>query len=81
MGDDRPISYREEGISYYRASGSGSCLRAIVAAGLGYKGERTAFTENVMMSAAKESNLHEGAIVDELKNTYGWRIYGSQELV
>ncbi len=33
------------------------------------------------MSAAKEGNLHEGAIVDELVKTYGWKVWGDQDLL
>jgi len=48
---------------------------------LGYEEDRPAFQHNILTNAAKEGNLHEGAIVDELKDTYGWRIKASQEVV
>lgn len=81
MSDNRPIAYVEDDITYYRASGSGSCLLAIVAAKAGYKPDRNSKTEGILMSAAKEGNLHEGAIVDELIETYGWKVWGDQELL
>lgn len=81
MSDDRPIAYREDNTSIYRASGSGSCLNALVAAMLGYKEDRSKFTHDILMNAAKEGNLHEGAIIDELKKDYGWRVYGGQDVV
>ncbi len=81
MGDDRSIAYRENNTSIYRASGSGSCLTALVAAMMGYKEDRSKFTHDILMNAAKEGNLHEGAIVEELKRDYGWRIYGGQDIV
>ena len=81
MSDDRSIAYREDNTSIYRASGSGSCLNALVAAMLGYKEDRSKFTHDILMNAAKEGNLHEGAIVEELKRDYGWRVYGGQDIV
>lgn len=54
---------------------------AVVAAKMGYKGKRNQKTQDMLMTAAKEGNLHEGAIVEELKNTYKWRVWGGQELV
>lgn len=80
-GDDRSIAYRENDTSIYRASGAGSCITALVAAMLGYKEDRSTFTHDILMNAAKEGNLHEGAIVEELKRDYGWRVYGGQDVV
>ena len=81
MADNRPIAYVEDGVSYYRASGTGGCLLAVVAAKNGYEAKRNQKTQDILMSAAKEGNLHEGAIVEELKDTYRWRVWGGQELV
>lgn len=81
MSDDRSIAYRENDTSIYRASGAGSCITALVAAMLGYKEDRSTFTHDILMNAAKEGNLHEGAIVEELKRDYGWRVYGGQDVV
>ena len=76
MGDDRAIGYREDNNSIYRASGSGSCVRAIVAAMQGYEENRSQFAGRVMDTAATEGNLHEGAIVEALKEQ-GWKVKGS----
>jgi hypothetical protein len=82
------IEYDGMGIAYiegpaanpvhvYRASAVGSCLRALVAALLGYEEQRFAKAEKILMQAAKEGNLHEQSILDELHNQ-GWSIEGSQ---
>ena len=79
MSDDRPSGYTENGDSIYRASSAGMCLTALVASRLGYQPARAEFSQNVLTNAAKEGNLHEGAIVEELKATYGYRVWGSQD--
>ena len=81
MSDDRSIAYVEGKNVIYRASGSGTCLTALVAARLGYQPERSQFAQTTLMNAAKEGNLHEDAIVEELKSTYGYRVWGSQDPV
>ena len=81
MGDDRSIAYEEGKNVIYRASGSGTCLTALVAARLGYQPERSQFAQTTLMNAAKEGNLHEDAIVEELKATYSYRVWGSQDAV
>ncbi len=80
MGDNRPIAYREDNNSIYRASGAGSCVRALVAAMKGYEENRSQFADRVMTTAAGEGNLHEGAIVEALTDQ-GWKIGGAQEEV
>ena len=81
ISDNRASAYREGDISIYRASAIGSCTKALVAAMLGYKEDRPAFTHNILTNAAKEGNLHEDAIVAELQDTYGWRVWASQDIV
>jgi len=79
MGDDRPSGYTEGNNTIYRASSAGMCLTALVASRLGYQPDRQKFASDVLTNAAKEGNLHENAVVEELKKTYGYRVWGSQD--
>ena len=79
MGDDRPSGYVEGKDTIYRASSSGMCLTALVASRIGYKADRSQFAQTTLMNAAKEGNLHEDAIVEDLKANYGYRVWGSQD--
>ncbi len=81
MSDNRSIAYQEGDISIYRASGTGSCITALVAAKAGYEEARSQYSENILMNAAREGNMHEGAVIDTLKTEYGWRVDGSQDLM
>jgi len=80
LSDDRAISYTEGDRQIYRASGAGSCLTALVAAGLGYEETPGEFQAKTLNTAAAEGNLHEGAIVDWLIDE-GWRIETRQQEV
>lgn len=68
MGDDRAIVYREGPLLIFRVSGLGSCVTALVAASLGHSEARSGFQEGIMGSAAKEGNLHEDVIVQEMRD-------------
>jgi hypothetical protein len=81
MSDNRPVAYEENGVSIYRASGTGSCLTALVAAKMGYEEARSGYAGKILSDAAREGNLHEGAVVDTLMNEYGWRWRGGQDLM
>lgn len=79
MGDDRPSGYQEGKTTVYRASSMGMCLTALVASRLDYKPDRPEFQQKILTNAAKEGNLHEDAISEELKSEYGYRVWGSQD--
>jgi hypothetical protein len=81
MSDNRSIAYQEGDVSIYRASGVGSCVTALVAAKMGHKEARTQYAGTILSDAAREGNLHEGAVVDTLEKEYGWRWSGGQDLV
>ncbi len=66
VSDNRSIVYHENGNTIYRASAVGSCIKALVAAGLGYQEHRPANTSDILDLAAEEGNLHEDAIIDRL---------------
>lgn len=66
MSDDRPIVYEEDGKWIYRVSASGSCVRYLVAAALGYEDQRGKKTDDLLERSADEGNLHEDAIVSGL---------------
>ena len=81
MADNRSIAYQEGDLSIYRASGSGSCLTALVAAKLGYEEARTKYVADILNNAAREGNLHEDSVVNTLKEEHGWRAWGSQDIM
>lgn len=81
MSDNRPIAYQEDKISIYRASGTGSCLTALVAAKAGHEPAPSEYSQKILTDAAREGNLHEGSVVHTLKSEHGWRIRGSQDLM
>lgn len=78
MGDDRPTVYREGDNWIYRASGSGSCVRYLVAAALGYGDQRGKKVDDLLERSAEEGNLHEEAVVRKLEEE-GWEIEGQQD--
>lgn len=80
MSDDRPIVYREGNRTYFRASGGGSCVRALVAAALGYEPSRSNYAGGILEDAAREGNLHEGAVLEYLREM-GHTIDESQTLL
>lgn len=61
----------------YRASGVGSCVKALVAALMGYEEQRYPKAEKIMEDAAREGNLHERSILEYMREQ-GWDIGGSQ---
>lgn len=81
MSDNRPIAYQEGRTSIYRGSSVGACETALVAAKLGHEEARSEYASNILTSAAREGNMHEGSIIDTLVNEYGWRVDGSQDLM
>jgi len=81
MSDNRSIAYQEGKVSVYRASGIGSCVTALVAAKAGHEEARSNYAGKILSDAAREGNLHEGAVVDTLINKYGFRYRGSQDLM
>lgn len=77
MSDNRPSVYVEADRTVFRASALGGCLRALVAARLGY--EPLPFDEAAELRMG-EGNLHEPAIVEWL-GTQGWTVIDQQREV
>lgn len=77
MSDNRPSVYIEGDRVVYRASAVGGCLRALVAARLGYT--PLPFDDNSELRMA-EGNLHEPAIIDRLEED-GYEIDAEQREV
>lgn len=75
--DHRPSVYLEGNRTVFRASALGGCLRALVAARLGY--DPLPFDEASELRMA-EGNLHEAAILEHLRRE-GWTIVDEQEEV
>src|SRR5690606_24133379 len=73
--DDRPIVYTEGHRRVYRASALGSCLRALVAAGLGMTPSEP---HEVMMRAAEFGTRHDAGILEWLQRHKGFRIVEQQ---
>lgn len=82
MGDDRASVYYDPAIKsmVYRASSSGQCVRAMVAAAMGEQEVRGKDRQELMSRSAEEGNLHEPAIVEDLKKA-GWTFVTTQETV
>jgi len=80
MSDNRSIAYREDKASIYRASGIGSCVKALVAAMLGYEEGRGTYTQNILDLAAKEGTRHETHVVEDLEEL-NYRVDASQQTV
>lgn len=82
--DNRPSVYFDDTISswVYRASSVGMCVKALVAIGSG-KYEEALGSEKVALldRTAKEGNLHEGAVLDELVASHGYTIQSRQSTV
>lgn len=77
MSDDRPSAYEEGDRVVYRASAVGGCIRALVAARLGYSPMPWDDASELRMA---EGNLHEPAILDHLRRQ-GWTIIDEQREV
>jgi hypothetical protein len=77
MSDDRPSVYLEGNRTVFRASALGGCLRALVAARLGYDPLPFDDASELRM---EEGNLHEPAIVEWL-TTEGWPVVDQQRLI
>lgn len=77
MSDNRPSVYVEGGRTVFRASALGGCLRALVAARLGY--DPLPFDEAAELRMG-EGNLHEPAIVQWLEGE-GWTVIDQQREV
>jgi hypothetical protein len=77
MSDNRPSVYTEGNRTVFRASALGGCLRALVAARLGY--DPLPFDEASELRMG-EGNLHEPVIVEWLK-TDGWTVTDQQKLI
>lgn len=75
--DHRPDVYVDGDRVIYRASALGGCLRALVAARLGY--DRLPFDDQAELRMA-EGNLHEPAIVASLEDG-GWTVVDQQREV
>lgn len=69
MGDDRPTVYQEGDNWIYRASGSGSCVRHLVAIALGYDEQRGKKWDDLLDRSAKEGNLHEESVIKTFKES------------
>lgn len=74
MSDNRPIVYYEGDNVIYRASSVGSCVRALVAAGLEYEPVET---PDYLSRAAAEGNLHEADIQNKVR-AMGFQVDDSQ---
>lgn len=66
MSDDRPTVYFDpdtlDGVWIYRASGTGECVRALVASAMDYDEVRSAETREMLARTAKEGDIHEAAM-------------------
>ena len=80
MADNRPLVYEEDGDWIYRASGSGSCVRYLVASALGYEDQRGKKMDDLLERSADEGNLHEGAVIAKLAEE-GYEISDQQKEV
>lgn len=76
MSDDRPSVYVEGDRTVFRASALGGCLRALVAARLGYTPLPFDEASELRMG---EGNLHEPAILSWLEADQGWMVGRRQE--
>ncbi|KKN17447.1 hypothetical protein LCGC14_0965760 [marine sediment metagenome] len=65
--DNRPTVYLEGDNWIYRASGSGACVRYLVASALGYEDQRGKKVDDLLDRSANEGYLHEDAIVTKLE--------------
>jgi len=77
---DRGIAYLEGNTIVIRASASGHCTRALVAALLGYEEARHERVEQIMSTAAHEGKLHESDILDRLR-AEGYTISTPQKML
>ena len=66
QADNRGIAYREGDVYVYRASATGSCVRALVASMLGYEEGRYAATQEMLENAAGQGDLLEGHVLERL---------------
>lgn len=76
--DDRPDVYPEGDAWVYRASALGSCLRALVAARLGY--EREGWTPKPLQQAAEQGQQQEPKVLAELQGL-GYTVVSRQQTV
>lgn len=76
MSDDRSSVYIEGDRTVFRASALGGCLRALVAARLGYSPLPFDDASELRMG---EGNLHEPAILSWLETEHGWCVGRRQE--
>jgi len=82
MADNRPSVYFDESVNamVYRASSTGSCVRALVASAMGEQEVRARDRQDLLERSAEEGNLHEGAVTDSMKEI-GWTFVSTQDLV
>lgn len=80
MADNRPTVYEEDGNWIYRASGSGACLKYLVAIALGYEDQRGKKWDDLLDRSAREGNFHEETIIKTLKEA-GIEVERQQEEV
>ena len=80
MGDDRPTVYQEQERVYYRASGSGDCVRALVASAMSYQERRSEDRVKLLSTSAEEGNLHESWVQDKFREQ-GFTVHGDQDTV
>lgn len=64
--DNRPLSYPEGKIQVYRASRFGGCITEVAAIAAGYEPHRHGRATDIMMTAAKEGDRHEGHVLEDL---------------
>lgn len=81
MADNRPTVYQEGDNWIYRASGSGSCLRYLVAIALGYDEQRGKKWDDLLERSANEGNFHEETIIRTLEGAGMVRVERAQEEV
>lgn len=79
--DNRPTVYLEDDNWIYRASGSGACVKYLVASALGYEDQRGKKIDDLLDRSANEGHLHEGSVLAKLEEEDGSKIIRAQEEV
>lgn len=79
MVDNRPTVYSEGDNWIYRASGSGACLRYLVAIGLGYDEQRGKKWDDLLERSANEGRFHEDTIIQTLEEAGEVEVKRAQE--
>lgn len=81
MSDDRPVVYPEGDNWIYRASGSGACIRELVAIALGYDEQRGKKWDDLLERSAREGNFHEETIIRGFEESMDVEVISKQQEV